>query len=133
MAELPVPDGAAVLVVDDDPHVRQVVAWLLEMEGFRVEVAGDARQAVARGREVIPDLVVLDLNLPGATGETVARGLRSEVGPELAILVLSSDNDLEERAQSIRADGFLRKPFDIDDLANIARRLVARNGLRHAL
>ena len=66
-----------VLVVEDDPTVAEVVARYLEREGFVVESVGDGKQALARADERLPDLVVLDIMLPGLDGLEVCRRLRS--------------------------------------------------------
>ncbi|MBI3965431.1 MAG: response regulator [Chloroflexi bacterium] len=107
---------APILVVDDDPHVLEAIRWTLESEGLPVETATDGRQALKRAAQRRPSLVVLDLSLPGLDGDTVAASLQAIHDDNVPILVISADRHTSERAQSLGAFQFLRKPFGMDDL-----------------
>ena len=78
---MPAPTGHRVLVVEDDERVRTVVSWQLEADGFRITEAPDGAAALASIDDDAPDLVILDLGLPGVGGLDVLRGLRSDDGP----------------------------------------------------
>src|ERR671936_1540746 len=105
-----------VLVVDDEPEIRDVVAMLLGSEGYRVTTAANGAVALERvGREPF-DLVLLDMRMPVMDGWSFARAYRSQPGPHAPIVVLTAAQDAAERAAQIDADGYLGKPFDLDDL-----------------
>ncbi len=114
--------GEPVLVVEDDPEVRQLICWLLEYEGYHVETAEDGEEALARAEQRRPSVVVLDLNLPALDGEGVAAALQSMHGTSLPILVVSSASRIYERARRAGAFASLRKPFDIEDLIRDVRK-----------
>lgn len=105
-----------ILVVDDDPRVRQLIRWTLEEEGFAVETAADGGQAVAHAAQHRPALVVLDLNLPILDGAGVANALQGLDGGVPPILVITADEEGADQAARIGAVHFLRKPFGVDEL-----------------
>jgi DNA-binding response OmpR family regulator len=106
-----------VLVVDDDPQVRQVIQWALEDEGFAVLTAGDGRAALGVIRDQRPDLLVLDLTLPEMNGDELIRSLGAG-GPGLGIpvLLVTADGQAPAKAARVGAYTFLRKPFQLDEL-----------------
>jgi DNA-binding response OmpR family regulator len=118
---------ATVLVVDDEPIVRDVVGRYLERDGHRVVAAGDgeeARQLIAREE---PSLVVLDVMLPGPTdGLTLCRWIRSR--SELAVILLSARGDETDRIVGLElgADDYVTKPFSARELATRVRTVLRR-------
>jgi DNA-binding response OmpR family regulator len=110
-----------VLVVDDDPEIRDVVRWLLEDEGWTVETASDGRDALERATRARPALIVLDMGLPILTGEEVAMRLRQVYTNPPPIIVVSADGRAREKAARIGAASYLHKPFDVDMLARLVR------------
>ena len=115
----------AILVVDDDPEIRDVVRWLLEDEGWTVETASDGRDALERATQVRPALIVLDMGLPILSGEEVAIRLQSVYVDPPPIIVVSADGRAGEKAARIGAASYLHKPFDVDELARQVRRTLA--------
>jgi len=113
--------GTVVLVVDDDPEIRDVVRWLLEDEGWTVETASDGRDALEQATRVRPALIVLDMGLPIMTGEEVAMRLRQVYLEPPPIIVVSADGRAGEKAARIGAASYLHKPFDVDALARLVR------------
>ena len=79
---------AKILIADDDPHIRQLLAFALEKAGYEVVEAEDGEAALERAQSAAPDLLVLDLNMPRLNGLDVCRQLRAK--GELPILILSS-------------------------------------------
>ncbi len=108
-----------ILVVDDEPVVTEVVERYLRLEGFEVATAGDGESALKLARELAPDLVVLDLMLPGIDGLEVCRTLRQE-GP-VPIVMLTARGEETDRIVGLElgADDYVVKPFS-------PRELVAR-------
>lgn len=108
--------GARVLVVDDDPTVAEVVTGYLERAGFAVEHAADGADGLRRAGERRPDLVVLDLMLPGVDGLEVCRRLRG-TGP-VPVIMLTARGDEEDRILGLEvgADDYVTKPFSPREL-----------------
>jgi two-component system chemotaxis response regulator CheY len=111
-----------VLVVDDDPDVRQVVRWALEDAGFDVVTAADGPTAFVQAELRPPGVVVLDHGLPSADGTRVAAGLRQICGEDLPILIVTADGRAAEKARRAGAYGFIHKPFDDAALVEAVRR-----------
>jgi len=120
------PDVGTILVVDDDPEIRDVVRWLLEDEGWTVETASDGRDALERATQARPALIVLDMGLPILSGEEVAMRLRMYFEVPPPIVVVSADGRAGEKAARIGAAAYLHKPFDVDDLARLVRQALSR-------
>ncbi|MFB7343775.1 response regulator transcription factor [Streptomyces hydrogenans] len=127
MSEHSVPHPAGrILVVDDDPTVAEVVTGYLERAGFVVEHASDGADALRRAGERRPDLVVLDLMLPGPDGLEVCRRLRA-AGP-VPVIMLTARSDEEDRVTGLEvgADDYVTKPFSPRELvlrvASVLRR-----------
>jgi two-component system OmpR family response regulator len=100
-----------VLVVDDDPHIRQLLVFALEKAGLSTREAGDGEAALAAVAQARPDLVVLDINMPKLDGLEVCRRLRAQ--GDLPILFLSSRDDEIDRVLGIElgGDDYVVKPF----------------------
>ena len=105
-----------VLVVDDDVNVRDVVRRYLERGGYQVAVAGDGEAALAMAGKIVPDLVVLDLMLPGMDGLEVCRRLRARA--EVPVVMLTALGEEEDRivGLSLGADDYVTKPFSPREL-----------------
>jgi len=119
-----------VLVVDDEAVIRQLIVINLELEGFEVHEAVDGLDALEKAREVDPDVVTLDVMMPGLDGMTTARRLRSDPLTRRARIVLISARtrpaDLEQGAEA-GADDYVIKPFDPDDVVDAVRRLAGQD------
>jgi two-component system response regulator ResD len=110
------PGGARVLVVDDDPTVAEVVSGYLDRAGYVVDRAGDGPDALARAAAHWPDLVVLDLMLPGMDGLEVCRRMRGQ-GP-VPVIMLTARGDEDDRILGLEvgADDYVTKPFSPREL-----------------
>jgi two-component system, OmpR family, response regulator ResD len=117
-----------ILVVDDDPTVTEVVASYLDRAGFAVDTAADGPGALARAAASPPDLVVLDLMLPGLDGLQVCRRLR-EAGP-VPVVMLTARGDEEDRilGLEIGADDYVTKPFSPRELVLRVASVLRRAG-----
>jgi DNA-binding response OmpR family regulator len=118
-----------ILVVEDEAHLAEGLAFNLEAEGHQVEIAGDGRSAVAKLADDGPsfDLVILDVMLPEMSGFEVARRTRAS-GNYVPILILTAKDDSSDVVRGIEegADDYLTKPFKLDELLVRTRALLRR-------
>ncbi|WP_373320253.1 response regulator transcription factor [Virgisporangium aurantiacum] len=121
--------GHRVLVVDDDPIVADVVCRYLEQDGCQVRLAGTGEQALAAAAAEPPDLVVLDLMLPGIDGLEVLRRLRGR-DPALPVVLLTALGDEPDRVLGLErgADDYVAKPFSPRELVLRIRSVLRRSG-----
>lgn len=123
----PAPDRAAatILVCDDDPSLRELVRAVLG-PAYRFAEAADGLEALALARELRPDLVVLDVMLPGLSGIEVLEALRlDEELRSIPVVVITAWSHAELDAQVAGADRFVSKPFDPDQLSRAVEELLA--------
>ncbi len=115
-----------VLVVEDDLTIAESVAARLRAEGFEVELAHDGPSAVTRARDVRPDLVVLDVMLPGFDGLEVCRRIQAEQAVPVLMLTARGDETDLLVGLAVGADDYLTKPFSIRELAARVHALLRR-------
>jgi DNA-binding response OmpR family regulator len=118
--------AARVLVVEDDDDIAQVLQRLLRTEGYEVRTSGDGKVALDEAKQFLPDLVILDLGLPGIDGMEVARELRGR--DDTPILMLTARDAVESRVEGLDsgADDYLVKPFERQELLARLRALLRR-------
>jgi len=121
-----------ILIVDDEPHVRQFLRLSLQAEGFEVLEASNADQAINQVHIEAPDLMILDLGLPDIDGQQVIRDVRLKSA--LPILVLSGRSEDSEKIAALEhgADDYLGKPFSMQDLVYRVRAALEQHGARRA-
>jgi CheY-like chemotaxis protein len=118
-----------ILVVDDNHDSADILAEILRLKGYDVDVAYDGAQAIARAAEARPDVAFLDLGMPGIDGFGVARALRERHAPQACIVALTAWSDAQTLAKVDRAgfDRHLAKPSNLDTIyAIIAAHTAAR-------
>jgi len=115
-----------ILVVDDEISLQETLAYNLTREGYQVEVAGDGNQALHLARTSKPDLVILDVMLPGLDGFEVCRILRQEAN--IPVLMLTARDDEIDRVVGLEvgADDYLAKPFSMRELIARVKALLRR-------
>ena len=116
-----------VLVVEDEQQIRGTVAEVLADEGYLVDVASNGVEALDCALRALPDVVLLDLNLPVMDGWAFRDALRGLAGGDAPrLIVMTADNRAAAKAQRIGAHAYLSKPFDLDYLlivvSSVARR-----------
>jgi two-component system, OmpR family, response regulator MprA len=118
----------AVLLVDDDARILRMLERTLAAEGYDVSVAADGGSALVHVERTLPDLIVLDVAMPGLDGLAVTRRLRAKRLP-VPILLLTARDALQERVAGLDAgaDDYLVKPFEIAELMARVRALLRRN------
>jgi two-component system, OmpR family, response regulator MprA len=118
----------SVLLVDDDPRILRMLERTLGAEGYAIAAVPDGGAALARVERSLPDLIVLDVAMPGLDGLAVTRRLRAKRLP-VPILLLTARDALEDRVAGLDAgaDDYLVKPFEVEELAARVRALLRRN------
>ncbi len=119
-------DGPAILVVEDEPSIGEVVSMYLERAGYQVKVARDGEAALAALAQRLPDLVVLDLMLPKVDGLEITRWLRSQ--GETPIIMLTARREERDRIAGLEmgADDYVVKPFSPQELVSRVRAVLRR-------
>ncbi len=121
--------GAEILVVDDDELVARTVERLLRANGFRVTVAHSGVEALQAARRNRPDLMILDVMMPGMDGYQVCRQVRSDpLLQDLPVLFLTAKGKDDDRIEGFRAgaDDYLSKPFNLDEIYFRVRAILRR-------
>ena len=118
-----------VLVVDDEENIIELIRLGLRYEGFEVAVASDGEQALAQAQRTNPDLIILDILMPGIDGLEVCRRLRNNpTTSDVPILMLTAKDDVSERIAGLQAgaDDYLTKPFDFYELVERIKAILRR-------
>ena len=123
------PNSPRILVVDDEPAVRDALSRALEIEGFRVELAADGAEGLSRLDSAEPDLMILDVTMPVMGGLEACRRVRS-VGHRTPILMLTARESVPDRVSGLDAgaDDYLVKPFALAELIARIKALLRREG-----
>ena len=121
-----------ILVVDDEPKIVRLAQDYLERGGFRVQSVGDGKSALTAARQMKPDLIVLDLNLPGMDGLDVCRTLRRE--SDVPIIMLTARREEADRIAGLEmgADDYVVKPFSPQELVSRVRAVMRRGAREQA-
>ena len=118
--------GERILVVDDEPTVREVVQHYLEREGYRVQAAEDGAAALAAFGANVPDLIVLDLMLPGVDGLEVCRQVRAKDSTPIIMLTAKGHESDRIVGLELGADDYVVKPFSPKELVARVRAVLRR-------
>jgi DNA-binding response OmpR family regulator len=121
-------DPLRILVVEDEPQISNFLRVGLGYEGFSVAVAEDGHEALAELKRFNPQLVILDLMLPGISGMELAERMRAD--PDLMIIMLTARDQVEDRIAGLKAgaDDYLVKPFDFEELVARIHAVTRRRG-----
>jgi two-component system nitrogen regulation response regulator NtrX len=134
--------GTTILIVDDEKNIRRTVRMVLEGEGFSVEEAGSGEETLARLPDIVPDVILLDVQLPGISGHEVLESLRKarpsedSAGPKLAgpdplVIMISGHGTLADAVRATKAGAydFLEKPLDRERLMVTLRNALERRAM----
>jgi DNA-binding response OmpR family regulator len=118
---------ARILVVDDDPAIRQLLTDVLELDGYEVSIAVDGLAAVREVQTSTPDFVILDVMMPGLDGFGVLGTIRAEPGEPIPVLMLTAaaESDANARAWAGGVDYYLAKPFTADAVLDLIDGVLA--------
>jgi DNA-binding response OmpR family regulator len=118
--------SSKVMVVDDEDHIVELARLYLTREGYEVEGVGDGSQALARFAQIKPDLVVLDIMLPGADGLAICKEIRKQ--SQVPIIMLTARDEVTDKVVGLEvgADDYLTKPFHPQELVARAKALLRR-------
>lgn len=124
------PKTQHILIVDDEATVREVVRRYLEREGFQVSEAGDGYSALDQAEQQPPDLIILDLMLPGVDGFSITRQLRQHAGRQIPIIMLTAKSGASDRIRGLDsgADDYMVKPFSPGELVSRVKAIFRRIG-----
>jgi DNA-binding response OmpR family regulator len=118
-----------VLVADDDPDIRELVAFKLEQAGFKVHAVGDGIAALAAAKALSPSLLLLDVMMPGLNGYEVCRRLRAEGEAAIPVIMLTAkaqESDVET-GFAMGVDDYIVKPFSPRELLTRVNNVLARS------
>ena len=117
-----------ILLVDDEPNIIMALEFLLDEEGYSVEKAHDGQTALTKAMEFIPDLIILDVMMPGLDGFSVAKEIRKmDSLMHTSIIFLTAKGTSEDKMAGYDSGGeyYLVKPFDNDDILEKVREIIS--------
>ena len=123
-------DGPKILIVDDEPNIRDLLTTSLRFAGFAVRAVGNGAQAISAVLEEEPDLIILDVMLPDMNGFGVNKRLRAS-GYTAPIIFLTAKDDTEDKITglTVGGDDYVTKPFSLEELVARLRGLIRRSAL----
>ncbi len=117
-----------ILVIDDDKAIRRLLFSCLRKQGFKVIIAKDGRKGLKKVRQLLPDLVILDLMLPKLPGEEVCREIRRDENDVPIIMLTGKDKDVDRIiGRVIGANSYINKPFDLPKLMEEVDSLIGEH------
>ena len=117
-----------ILIVDDDRELRELIGFVLRAAGYQIIEAGDGLEALRQHAAGKPDLVILDVNLPGIDGFEVCRGIRADSETPVMMLTVRGEEADQVKGLDLGADDYLAKPFSPRTLLARVRALLRRGG-----
>ena len=116
-----------ILIIEDDPHIAEGLQLNLTLKGHTVRIASDGTSGLRQWKQLRPDLIVLDIMLPGIDGLSVLRNIRLE-DERIPILILSAKADIDDKIEGLAygVDEYLAKPFNLDEFLLRIERLLLR-------
>jgi DNA-binding response OmpR family regulator len=122
-------ENVKLLVIDDDAHLRESLAEVLELEDFDCIQAGDAKDGIEKAKKNNPKVVIMDIQLPDSSGFQICQELRKYSKEMILIMMTGRFLSAEEKTQGFElgADEYLTKPFDLQELSIRIKQLLSRS------
>jgi DNA-binding response OmpR family regulator len=116
-----------ILIIEDDQHIAEGLRFNLKIKGYAVQIAPDGPSGLQLWKELHPDLIILDIMLPGIDGLSILRNIRLE-DERIPILILSAKADIEDKIKGLSygVDDYLTKPFHLDEFLLRVERMIVR-------
>lgn len=122
-----------VLIIDDDEALREAMELLLSGEGYEVRVLDEHAPVLKEVAAFVPDVILLDMMMPGASGQQVARSLRNDpFASQIPIVALSAMRHPQSTLDAVGAQAFLSKPFELKELLSTINSAIARRQIKPA-
>jgi DNA-binding response OmpR family regulator len=117
------------LIIDDDAHLRESLAEVLELDGFECHQAGAAKEGISAAQKLEPEIVIMDIQLPDSSGFQICQELRKRSKTVILIMMTGRFLSSEEKKQGFElgADEYITKPFDLAELSARIKQLLSRN------
>jgi len=116
-----------VLVVDDEAPICEVLEFAFGDEGWDVQARTCYQDALELSQRWVADVILLDLRMPDMNAESFLAAYRQQVKADIPVILLSAASDLDQHVTRLAANGRVAKPFDIDDLCAIVRKLILQD------
>jgi len=120
--------GKKVMIVDDEPHVVELVRALLEQEGFEVIIAYSGQECLEKLKDVKPDLILLDMMMPGISGRETCEKIRANPKTKnlkVAFLTVARFSEVGKKTlEKMKVLDYITKPFDNDDLIRSVKKII---------
>lgn len=118
--------GKKILVADDQHSILEVVKIILEEEGYEVKTVSEGSEVFNSAKEYLPDLILLDIWMPGLNGKSVTKHLKSQKETSnIPIVIISALSQIDKIAKDVGADDYLPKPFDINNLLKVVKKYTS--------
>lgn len=112
-----------ILICEDDSGISELIRIILEENGFKTKITANGKGIQKIVKEFAPNLILLDLWLPGMDGKEIVKLLKKDpITKNISIIIVSALNDVEKQVQNSGVDGFIAKPFDINDFLMIVKK-----------
>ncbi len=120
------------LIIDDDAHLRESLAEVLDLDGFECHQAADAKEGLAAAQKLSPEVVIMDIQLPDSSGFQICQELRKRSKTTILIMMTGRFLSSEEKTQGFElgADEYITKPFDLAELSARIKQLLSRQAPR---
>ncbi len=114
-----------ILICDDDLDILELCRYILEKNDYRVETFSNYNDVIGHIDEIQPDIMLIDLWMPGIGGEEAAIKLKSDKATShIPLLLFSANNEIDQIALSVNANGYIRKPFDTNDILTVIEKNI---------
>lgn len=113
----------SILLCDDDPDILELCKYIIMQEGFEAKTFSNGNDAIKEAMHSPPDLILLDIWMPGLSGIEVTKFLKQQAETnKIPIILFSANNEIDQITAEVKADGFIRKPFNTFDLKSTIKK-----------